>query len=252
MAASFRLTCAALAVALARGLVLSAYKDVTVGLDCNTFALKTSVGGSSLAVVDMLKATGVDTLSWGFATGECGSETWAGVSGPDMANNVPGFVKAGLKNVIATGGAAGSFSCGSDAGFQALVNRYLSGNMLGVDFDIESVQSNAAITALVTRSKAAEALFPGLYWSFTLASLGGSASPIQGAAGDFRVKEIKRLGLVKYYINPMAMDYGSAVASDCVLDATGKKCDMGASAVRAATAINEQYGVPFSRSWSRP
>ena len=45
----------------------------------------------------------------------------------------------------------------------------------------------------------------------------------------------------------MAMDYGDATAANCVLDSSGKRCDTGASAVRAATAINQQYGVPLSR-----
>jgi chitinase len=243
---------AAAAVPCASGFVLSAYKDVTVNLNWNTFVLTTNVSGTTQSVASMLKATGVDTLSWGFASGECGAETWASVSPTDMAKNVAGFVQAGLKYIISTGGQAGSFSCSSDAAFSTFVDRYHSALMLGVDFDIESGQSLSVITALVSRAKAAESKYPNLFWSFTLPSFGGSANPILGSAGDFAVKEIKRIGLVNYYVNPMTMDYGDATAANCVLDSTGKACDMGASAVRAATAINQQYGVPLSRVMVTP
>jgi chitinase len=44
----------------------------------------------------------------------------------------------------------------------------------------------------------------------------------------------------------MTMDYGSATATNCTLDATGE-CAMGLSAVQAAKNLNAAYNVPYSQ-----
>lgn len=51
---------------------------------------------------------------------------------------------AGKQYILSTGGAAGSFTCGSDAGFQSFIQKYLSANLVGVDFDIEAGQVRVA------------------------------------------------------------------------------------------------------------
>jgi hypothetical protein len=77
--------------------------------------------------------------------------------------------------VISTGGAAGVFTCGSDAGFTTFINRYNSSSLLGIDFDIEGGQSQDTINNLVQRVVAAERTFPNLRFSFTVATLGGNS-----------------------------------------------------------------------------
>jgi hypothetical protein len=57
---------------------------------------------------------------------------------------------------------------------------------------------------------------------------------------------IKAAGLQNYYINLMAMDYGSAIASNCTLGSNGQ-CDMGQSAINAAIHLHEYWGVPYSQ-----
>ena len=43
---------------------------------------------------------GNTTLTWAFATGECGSENWGGISYTLEASNVQAFVNAGKKYII--------------------------------------------------------------------------------------------------------------------------------------------------------
>lgn len=50
---------------------------------------------------------------------------------------------------------------------------------------------------------------------------------------------IKQVGLIKYYINLMTMDYG---AGACPVP-----CNMGQAAVNAAKMLSSAYGVPYSQ-----
>ena len=43
--------------------------------------------------------------------------------------------------ILSTGGASGTFTCGSDSGFDAFLSSYASAYLAGVDFDIEGSQS---------------------------------------------------------------------------------------------------------------
>lgn len=228
------------------GLVFGPYKDVTVNLDWNTNVISTVVGGPRQAVVSALPAR-AKTVTWAFATGECGSENWGGVQGQALASaNVQAFVNAGRNYILSTGGAAGSFSCGSDAGFTTFINRYLSSNLVGVDFDIEAGQSVDTINNLVQRVRAAQAKYPRLRFSFTLATLGGNAPQSLGSIGVTVMQAIKNAGLQGAIINLMVMDYGSATPTNCTLNASGK-CDMGRSAIQAAINLHNTYGVPYSQ-----
>jgi hypothetical protein len=76
---------------------------------------------------------------------------------------VQAFVSAGKKYIISTGGQAGVFTCGSDAGFDTFVQKYISANMIGVDFDIEGGQSADVINNLVARVKVAKGKPPGVH-----------------------------------------------------------------------------------------
>lgn len=220
--------------------------------DWNTDMMRTAVTGSTVPVTQAMTGKNT-TLTWAFATGECGSENWAGMA-PDQfaATNVPLFVNAGKKYIVSTGGAAGSFTCSSDAGFSTFINRYKSANMIGVDFDIETGQSQAAIDNLVTRAK---------NWggraSFTIATLAqnngvsstardlGSSSPDSlNATGAMVVNSIKSHGLSNYTINLMVMDYGTGTGV-CVM--SGSTCDMGQSAIQAAMNLHGHYGIPYNK-----
>ena len=222
------------------------YKDITVSMNWNTNVISTAVSGT-LSPVLSVKPAKLKMITWAFATGACGSETWGGLAPAAVASaNVQNFVNAGTKYIISTGGAAGSFTCASDADFETFVNRYASSSLAGIDFDIEAGQSSADIDNLVTRVKNSQSKHPGLRWSFTLATLGGNSPQSLGSMGVTVMNSIKSHGLTGYIINLMAMDYGSAIASNCTLNSSGK-CDMGKSAIQSAVNLHNYYGVPYSQ-----
>ena len=222
------------------------YKDITVSMNWNTNVISTAVSGT-LSPVLSVKPAKLKMITWAFATGACGSETWGGLTpSAVVAANVQNFVNAGTKYIISTGGAAGSFTCASDANFETFVNRYASSSLAGIDFDIEAGQSSADIDNLVTRVKNSQSKHPGLRWSFTLATLGGNSPQSLGSMGVTVMNSIKSHGLTGYIINLMAMDYGSAIASNCTLNSSGK-CDMGKSAIQSAVNLHNFYGVPYSQ-----
>ncbi len=221
------------------------YKDITVSMNWNTNVISTAVTGT-LSPVLSVKPAKLKEITWAFATGACGSENWGGLQAAAVASaNVQAFVSAGVKYVISTGGAAGSFTCANDTDFETFVNRYASSSLAGIDFDIEAGQTSADIDNLVARVKASQSKHPGLRWSFTLATLGGNSPQSLGSMGVTVMASIKSHGLTNYIVNLMAMDYGSAIASNCTLNSSGK-CDMGKSAIQSAVNLHNYYGVPYS------
>jgi hypothetical protein len=247
------------------GLVFSAYKDSNINLNWNTNVITTNVNGSPTPLVNDLTANGGKTITLAFATGECGSETWGGVPGAAMASaNVPLLTQAGVKYIVSTGGAAGSFTCGSDAGMATFLDRWASAGLIGVDFDIEAGQSQSVIDELVQRIEAAHAKYPNLRFSLTLAtlannngaaaaqSLGGAAPDSFNTYGDQVMAAVKStLGFdgtpstwpAYVTINLMTMDYGSPSAGVCVV--SGGSCQMGESALQAAYNLHDHWGVPY-------
>ena len=230
----------------ASGFVFGSYKDVTINMDWNVDQISTSVTGARTPVLNAMPAKQT-SLTWAFASGECGSENWAGVTPSALvAQNVSQWVGANKKYIISTGGANGVFTCGSDANFEAFIQRYNSASLQGIDFDIEGGQSQAVIDALVARVKVAKANHPNLRFSFTLATLGGNSPQSLGAIGVNVMNSIKSQGLTGYYVNLMAMDYGSAIASNCTLGSNGK-CDMAQSAINSAVNLHNYWGVPYGQ-----
>jgi hypothetical protein len=223
--------------------VFSPYKDITINLNWNTNVISSSVTGTMTPVTQVMP-TGDTTLTLAFATGECGSENWGGVTPAEVATNLQSFVSAGKKYIISTGGADGVFTCGSDAGFDTFIQTYVSANMVGVDFDIEGGQSSSIISNLVARVMAAEAKYPNLRFSFTLATLGGNSSPGLNSLGTSVLSAIKSAGLTNYYIDLMTMDFGAASAGNCVV--VNGACEMGQSAVQASEILHNM-GVPYSQ-----
>jgi len=226
------------------GFVFSSYKDVTINMDWNTDQISTSVTGTRSPVLSVMPSH-QSALTWAFASGECGSESWAGVTPSGLVNqNMNQWVSAGKKYIISTGGQAGVFTCGSDAGFETFIQRYNSSSLIGIDFDIEGGQSQDVINNLVARVKVAQGNHPNLRFSFTLAVFGGNMANDLGTLGIEVMQAIQAQGLSNYYINVMAMDYGSTTAGNCAV--VNGSCDMAQSAINAATSVHNFYGVPYS------
>jgi len=238
------------------GLVFSPYKDIAqamywgTGYTMGTTAVngtQTPLVGTGTTLQSTLPQLTAVTLA--FATGECGEENWAGVSGPDFAtSNIPGLDAAGYDYILGTGGAAGSFTCASAAGMQTFIDRYASDNLIGVDFDIERGQSVADIRNQVDAAVAVQDRYPNLRFSFTVATLGASDGSFGGVnqTGDTVIATVLASGLRNYTINLMVMDYGAASSSVCVMD--GAICDMGASAIQAVSNLRHSYpAVPLAK-----
>ncbi|PCE27497.1 glycosyl hydrolase [Paraburkholderia acidicola] len=242
----------------AAGFIYSPYKDTSISMNWNTNTISTNVTGQLSPVLSILP-TGVRALTLAFATGECGSESWAGLGGSTLASsNVSLFTAKNVNYVISTGGASGVFTCGTDAGMTTFINRYASNNLVGIDFDIEGGQTQAIINNLVQRVVAAQKTYPNLRFSFTLATVapapsGASQATSWGASapdsfntyGDWVMQAIQTYGLKNYTINLMTMDYGSALPGNCVL--SGGACQMGQSTVQAALNLHDHWGVPYSQ-----
>ena len=243
------------------GMIFSPYKDTSINMDWNTNVISTLVPGTRTPLVDDMAAHGGKTITLAFVTGQCGSENWGGVPGEAIASvNVPLLTAKNINYILSTGGAAGSFRCNSDAGFLAFLARWASPNLIGVDFDIEAGQSQQDIADLVQRITAAHAAYPGLRFSFTLATLAnnngsptavslGSAAPSSfNIKGDQTMQALRaKFGqtLPSYVtINLMTMDYGAAGPGVCVV--SGGLCDMGQSAIQAAYNLRDHWGVPLS------
>lgn len=247
-------------------LVFSAYKDTSINLDGSTNVASTRVPGNATELASDLAASGGTAITLAFATGECGDERWGGVAGAALASaNVPRLTGAGLRYIVSTGGAAGSFTCGTDAGFEAFLARWASANLIGVDFDLEAGQPPAVITELVRRIAVAHVAHPGLRFSLTLAALAGNlgaptARSLGAGAPDSLnatgAQALAAVGSVLGFtgtaaswpayltVNLMAMDYGTAGPGLCVV--SGGACEMGESAVQAALNLHDRRGVPLA------
>ncbi|MEY9839790.1 carbohydrate-binding protein [Streptacidiphilus sp. EB103A] len=235
------------------GLLFSPYKDVTINMNWNTYQMQSAASGSVLPVVGSGSLVSqyvpkLPALTLAFATGSCGSETWGGVSGANLAaENVPQLHAANLNYVVSTGGAAGTFTCASTAGMESFIARYASPNLVGIDFDIEGGQSQSDIQNLVAAAAGAQAQYPKLQFSFTLATLGASDGSYGGvnSLGNEVVQAVKGSSLTNYVINLMTMDYGNASSSVCVV--TSGSCEMAQSAIQAVKNLEHTYGIPASK-----
>jgi hypothetical protein len=222
-------------------------------MNWNTYQMQSAVEGSDLPVVGANSLVSnyipkLPAITLAFATGACGSETWGGASGAQWAaENIPQLHNANLDYVVSTGGQAGTFTCGSTAGMEAFIARYASPNLVGIDFDIEGGQSAADIQNLVNAAAGAQAQYPNLQFSFTLATLAASDGSYGGvnSLGNEVVEEVLGSSLKNYVINLMTMDYGSASSSVCVV--VSGSCEMGQSAIQAVKNLEHTYGIPASK-----
>ena len=235
------------------GLLFSPYKDVTINMNWNTDQMQSAVSGTALPVVGSGSVVSqyvpkLPALTLAFATGACGSETWGGVSGASWAaENVPQLHAANLNYVVSTGGEAGTFTCTSTAGMESFISRYTTTNLVGIDFDIEGGQSESDIQSLVASAAGAQAEYPNVQFSFTLATLGASDGSYGGvnSLGNEVVEAVLGSGLKNYVINLMTMDFGSASSSVCVV--SGSSCEMAQSAIQAVKNLEHTYGIAASK-----
>ena len=237
----------------AQGFLFSPYKDVTINLNWNTNVMQTAVTGVAIPLVGSgsLVSTvepNLHAVTLAFATGECGNESWGGISPTSFIDaNIHALSDAGVYYVVSTGGAAGVFTCGSVDGMAQFIAKYATAHLFGIDFDIEGGQSPAQISALVAGAAAAEQAYPNLRFSFTLATLAASDGSYGGlnSLGDTAVRAIQASSLQNYTINLMVMDFGGASSGVCVVSAGA--CNMGQSAIQAATNLEHTYGIPASK-----
>ena len=234
-----------------QGFVYSPYKYLPVAFDPASHAMSSAVLGNTSPVIGAggsMLPPGVVALTWAFATGECGSESWEGIDAQRVADaNVAAFGRAGVDYIISTGGAAGIFTCATDAGMERFIARYDSPRLIGIDFDIEAGQTAEGMGALVQRVRSAQFHHPRLRFSFTLATLAASDGSLGSlnALGEQVLQAIRGAGLGDYYVNLMVMDYGAAIPGNCVVIAG--VCDMGKSAIQAAENVHVRYGIPMHR-----
>ncbi len=230
-------------------------------MNWNTNVITTLVSGSATPLASDLPASGGNTITLAFATGECGSESWGGVPGASMASaNASMLASAGVKYIVSTGGAAGSFTCGSDSGMATFIDRWASSGLIGVDFDIEAGQSQGVIQDLVSRIQTAHGSYPGLRFSLTVATLanndGASTAQSLGSGvqdslntyGDNVIAAVHGTFGASWpsfvTVDLMVMDFGSAQDGVCVV--SGGSCQMGQSALQAAYNLHDRWGVPYA------
>ena len=229
------------------------YKDVTINMNWNTYQMQSAVEGSAIPVVGSGSLVSnyvpkLPAITLAFATGACGSETWGGAPAATWAaENVPQLNSAGLNYVVSTGGEAGTFTCTSAAGMESFIARYASPHLVGIDFDIEGGQSASDIQNLVAAAAGAQAQYPNIQFSFTLATLGASDGSYGGvnSLGNEVVQAVLGSSLKNYVINLMTMDFGSASSSVCVV--VSGSCEMAQSAIQAVKNLEHTYGIPASK-----
>ena len=200
-------------------------------------------------LADGKRAHGPGTLTWAFATGECGEEKWGDFTARQLAaDNVAAFNQAGVDYIVSTGGQGGIFTCASDAGMASFIAHYDSPRLVGLDFDIEAGQTAAQVESLIARIKTAQAARPQLRFSFTVATHAasdGSRKSLNGQ-GEAILAALQRHGMPDFTLNLMVMDYGPGDRSACVLNRK-RRCDMGKSALQAARNVSEKYALPLSQ-----
>jgi chitinase len=239
----------------------SPYKDVTLWGWTDTPIFKTEVAGPLRPLLQALPAK-APTVTWAFAIGECGRETWSSQprypwSADQIAfANKTAFVRAGKRYIVSAGGAAGVFTCSTLAGMRAFIDRYRSTSLIGVDLDVENNgYTEQSVDSLVAQVAAAQSLYPALRFSFTVATnAGATGNPITpanpwgnlGVHGYWVMKALQRHPVANYTINLMVMNYAyAATPNECVI--VNGACDMGLSAIQAAKNQNANWGTPYAR-----
>ena len=223
----------------------SVYKDVDIGMNWQTDIISSNVTGYQQQLVDLMSSG--DGVLLSFATGECGNETWGGLSADRFANaNIELLNNRGIQYTISTGGAKGVFTCSSTSGADRFLDRYMGAQLQGLDFDIESYMSSDQLSNLMQNVLYLQQKNPTLIISFTLASIASTADASSiNDIGKSVLTAASNAGL-KYVVNLMAMNYGPTPSEWICVVGNNNQCDMGASAIQAAHNLNKMFGVPFT------
>ena len=231
--------------------LFSPYKHINMAVDAANPIARSLVHGKLTPLLELAgtrSPTRLAAVTLAFASGECGQERWGALDADQVAQaNVPAMAALGLKYMISTGGEGNVFTCHTDAGMEKFINRYASSALLGVDFDIESTQTDANLRELVQRVKVAQLKWPHLRFSFTLATVAasdGTATSLN-ATGASVIRALKEADVRGYYINLMVMDFGPAAPAHCVV--REGRCDMAASARQAVASLHHKFGVPLAQ-----
>lgn len=230
----------------APAVVVSPYKHLPLHRPANSNVITVLQNGQPVPWLDQPGRAPI--LTWAFATGECGAETWGGQPGQAVAAaNVQAFVQAKAGYIVSTGGQGGVFTCATDEGMERFVARYQSTYLIGFDFDIEAGQTPAQIAALAQRIAHVQKKHPQLRFSFTIATHAASDGSKRSlnALGESVLAAVRQAGINDWVANLMVMDYGPAARDVCVVKSG--RCDMGASALQAARNVHEKYGVPYAQ-----
>src|SRR5699024_1234838 len=225
--------------------VFGPYKDVGVNADWNSGLFSTTLNGQR-EPLDQAVPDNLRSVTLAFATGQCGSESWAGLGdAKKLFKNFKALDDAGIYYIVSTGGLAGSFSCSSGSALVKFIESYYTPHMIGVDFDIEHDKAGSDLDNLMSAIKVAQDKYPNMRFSFTLATFGSKVRTKSSfnETGQRVMKHIRSSGLKDYYINLMTMDYGKTDSQVCVVVAG--TCDMGQSAIAAVEALHSDYGVPY-------
>ena len=181
------------------GVFFSAYKDTSINMNWNTNVISTNVPGAATPLASDLSRPAARRSPSPSRRASAGARTGPASPATRMATaNVSLLAQAGVKYIISTGGAAGSFTCGSDAGMSTFIGRWASPGLVGVDFDIEAGQSaerdrrsrrraSRRRTAVHTRACASASRWrrsPTTTARATAQSLGASAQDSFNAYGD--------------------------------------------------------------------
>jgi chitinase len=243
------LMAAALASQAAPRFVAGPYKHTAMHRQPSHVITFAPSGVPAPAIAAGKRAFGPGTMSWAFATGECGEERWGDESGQEIADaNVAAFDQAGVDYIVSTGGQGGVFTCASDDGMERFIRRYESKHLVGLDFDIEAGQTAQQVESLIARIKAAQIKRPQLRYSFTVATHAASDGSRKSlnAEGEAILATLRRLSVRDFTFNLMVMDYGPGDRATCVLKA-GAVCDMGKSALQAARNVSQKYKLPYAQ-----
>ena len=224
----------------------SVYKDIYIGMNLQNNVISSNVEGTQKQLVDLMHSG--DGVRLSFATGECGSETWAGVSADTFAAANIGLLNSrGIQYTVSTGGQNGVFTCSSTSGADMFLNRYWGPQLQGLDFDIEVNMSTDQLSNLMQSVLYLQRKNPKLTISFTLAS-SASTGPDATSINKLGISVLtaaRNAGL-NFVVNLLTMNYGPTPSQwICVVD-DNQKCDMGASAIQAANNLNKMHGVPFT------
>lgn len=232
-----------------KGYIYSPYKDVSTNFNWYQGIVSLVYKGTLTPLTTVAKNIGMTSISLAFATGECGAENWGGITPAQMSSAMTQLGQAGINYVISTGGANGAFTCSTNAGMDKFLNTYYvnnTANVLAIDFDIEGAGlTGSELSSLITQLEYAQSKYPGLRFSFTLATFGDTFGDSVGAMGQGVVRALQASSLKNVYYNLMAMDYGTGQYV-CTMMPGGAACDMNLSAQNAALNLSKTYGISLS------